>query len=908
MKFRLIITLIVVALPAFGYFLWTAFGGTITNLTLTTNPDLESGLVGHWTFDGPDLLQNAMDKSGSGNTAYLQGFTATTTTPGKIGQALEFDGSNDVVDVLDSSELRLSDGEFTLSAWVYIASTTAQGRAILSKRDASPAVKWSLNIDSVPRFNFVMANPAFQTITDSPTRNLNQWYHVTATYIDADDSLKLYVDGQLSLDASYTESIDATNNAMLNIGFEDTGNSTRFWDGKLDDIRIYNRALSAREVKRLHKLGDTTHINLSLTTNPDLETGLVGHWTFDGKDMGENLVDRSGNGNTGYLVNFTATTTGLGRIGQALQFDGTDDYASTTVSDTVRSVAFWVKPDSTTESVIDFPSAGGTATAFPQVESITTTSFSSAVTTHNVRMPETVNADDLLIMFFSAHKVNTAFTITNPSGWDVQYNQVYSPDSLNQGVAAYVVSATGDEDGAVVDVATSETTTGAAQVYRITSWEGSTSTIESVRATQETDTTADPPSLTPAFGSANYLWIAGAHGQDDDALISSYSTDYTNGTNTASGAGTNAAAEIATARREAAGTSEDPGTITWAEVERHVAFTLNVAPGTAGSSDSSTASIEISSGVATSSGFVSQTVYVDGVNDNSFPDTGWHHVVVTDATGFSVGDLHAGRIGDTYFNGSIDDVRVYDRELSANDVKRLYDLGATTHVNVSLNTNPDLDSGLVGHWTFDGKDVTADDILDRSGQGNHGDFVGGATTSAAVVGKIGQGFQLDGTNDYVDVSGSLISTLAGISTFSVSLWAKADNNQTTGAGFSIRQNDNQSSTLFIIYPYDTNGGNGVRIWFNSASLIDENGVNRADGKWHHFLFVSRSATDHQIFVDGKSAGTSASSKTLPDPLTGVNIGRWYGTTQMFKGSVDDVRIYDRALSATEIKRLYEFGR
>ena len=62
------------------FFTQTTLGSTIINKLITTNPDLESGLVGHWTFDGPDLLENAADRSGQGNTGYLVNFTSTTTS------------------------------------------------------------------------------------------------------------------------------------------------------------------------------------------------------------------------------------------------------------------------------------------------------------------------------------------------------------------------------------------------------------------------------------------------------------------------------------------------------------------------------------------------------------------------------------------------------------------------------------------------------------------------------------------------------------------------------------------------------------------------------------------------------------------------------------------------------------
>ena len=92
-------TLLVIALIAFGYFIYSALGGTTVNVTLKTNPDLESGLVGHWTFDGKDMISNVADVSGQGNHGALQGQTSTTTAIGVIGQALDFDGSDDYVNV-----------------------------------------------------------------------------------------------------------------------------------------------------------------------------------------------------------------------------------------------------------------------------------------------------------------------------------------------------------------------------------------------------------------------------------------------------------------------------------------------------------------------------------------------------------------------------------------------------------------------------------------------------------------------------------------------------------------------------------------------------------------------------------------------------------------------------------------
>jgi hypothetical protein len=129
--------------------------------------------------------------------------------------------------------------------------------------------------------------------------------------------MRLYIDGVLhSQDISVSFAYNGTANAE--IGRSD---GTALWNGAIDDVRIYNRALSADEIKRLYKIGGTARINTSI---PGPTNGLVGYWTFDGKDMsGVQAYDRSGNGNHGTLTNGPMRR--IGKIGQALEFDGSDD-------------------------------------------------------------------------------------------------------------------------------------------------------------------------------------------------------------------------------------------------------------------------------------------------------------------------------------------------------------------------------------------------------------------------------------------------------------------------------------------------------------------------------------------------------------------------------------------------------
>ena len=86
----------------------------------------------------------------------------------------------------------------------------------------------------------------------------------------------------------------------------DFGNDTLPFDGSLDDVRIYNRTLSASEVKQLYLQGSSLKQNITPrkgtnTGTYSLDSGLVGHWTFDGKDTAWNsntTQDKSGQGNT----------------------------------------------------------------------------------------------------------------------------------------------------------------------------------------------------------------------------------------------------------------------------------------------------------------------------------------------------------------------------------------------------------------------------------------------------------------------------------------------------------------------------------------------------------------------------------------------------------------------------------
>lgn len=207
-------------------------------------------------------------------------------------------------------------------------------------------------------------------------------------------------------------------------------------------------------------------------------------------------------------------------------------------------------------------------------------------------------------------------------------------------------------------------------------------------------------------------------------------------------------------------------------------------------------------------------------------------------------------------------------------------------------------------WRFE--DGSGETAVDLSGNGYDLTL---ANTPTWIAGHIGGALNFASASSEkgsTDAAG-LLASLQGLSAFTVAFWARAAGYQAQGPGISIH-NDVDANSLFLFYPYDTNGGNGVRIFYNGAAIIDQNAEpNEAPlDEWNHFAFVSRSATDHEAFVNNASAGTSSTSKSLAATLSDVTIGAW-NDSQFFNGDIDEVLVIGRALSAGELTQLYQWA-
>lgn len=201
-----------------------------------------SGLVAHWKFDEGSGSTTA-DSSGNGNTGTISG--ATWTTSGKYDDALDFDGTNDRVNVSDDDSLDLTTG-LTIAAWVNRGTAGDEYETVVFKNNSGNSdlvyLMYSESNTNQPGIWVNSSNFCKGTGLSTGT-----WIHLAVTYDGS--NLKVFEGGtQVGESCSYTTAIN-TSTGQLSIG----GNSIwgEYFDGIIDDVRIYNRALSASEIQSI---------------------------------------------------------------------------------------------------------------------------------------------------------------------------------------------------------------------------------------------------------------------------------------------------------------------------------------------------------------------------------------------------------------------------------------------------------------------------------------------------------------------------------------------------------------------------------------------------------------------------------------------------------------------------------
>jgi len=269
-------------------------------------------------------------------------------TTGLIRNGATFDGADDYVEITDHGTLDLTT-DLTIAAWIYPLSFGEGSEGSIVDKDFTGA--YALFLDDNPdlagednTIHFNGGNSTVRLIASNNSIKLNQWQHVAVTYDDP--SAIFYINGVATTSISDAGPIP-TNTTDLRIGNDPSAGFT--FDGKIDEVYLYNRALSANEIGRLYNATKKVTVNAPITL--DLTNGLIDYWSFNGQDMSwanaSNTIDRGSNVTSGNTVAMSTTTSVVpGRVGQALNFDNTkSQYVNLQYKNigTTLTYSFWAK-------------------------------------------------------------------------------------------------------------------------------------------------------------------------------------------------------------------------------------------------------------------------------------------------------------------------------------------------------------------------------------------------------------------------------------------------------------------------------------------------------------------------------------------------------------------------------------
>jgi hypothetical protein len=313
--------------------------------------------------------------------------------------------------------------------------------------------------------------------------------------------------------------------------------------------------------------------------------------------------------------------------------------------------------------------------------------------------------------------------------------------------------------------------------------------------------------------------------------------------------------------------------------------------------------------------------------DSILPDTNmWYHIVLTrssstlkfyvngslkDSRSTSapspsyLGTLNGvvgSRGGLQYFKGKLDDIRIYKRVLSLSEIENLYE--ATVCCSECTKNDP-INSSLLLCYPFNGN------ANDESGHNNDG-TVNGATLTSDRFGKANSAYNFDGTNDEITFDPDSLL----LDSYTYSIWINVKANPSSGNIYSYLTIGGNITDQFLALSNNASAGSGIfstglgySSYFASGSTPNRywDSILPDTNMWYHIV-LTRSSSTLKFYVNGSlkdSRPTSAPSPSYLGTLNGVVGSR--GGLQYFKGKLDDIRIYKRILSLSEIENLYDCG-
>lgn len=288
-----------------------------------------TGPVAHWSLDGntdDDSFLGERDGTVHGDPAWA---------PGAVGAGVLLDGDDD--DISMANAIR-TDVSFSVAAWVRLdGDPVVPGGSTAVSQDGELRSGFLLQAWEDGRWQFLLpttdgpGNEGVGGIATSDIRvRQGEWTHLVGVYDSIAGQVLLYVNGQLSVSVPYEDHRNSEGTFRIGRAYWD-GYPLGNWEGAIDEVGIYDRALTASEAKTLASQSNVQ----------------VGHWKFD-EALGSTVVNEV-EGGGGAILTGDASIASDGAVNSAVTLDGVDDYVATdgpaVRTDHGFSVAAWVRLD-----------------------------------------------------------------------------------------------------------------------------------------------------------------------------------------------------------------------------------------------------------------------------------------------------------------------------------------------------------------------------------------------------------------------------------------------------------------------------------------------------------------------------------------------------------------------------------
>jgi len=773
-----------------------------------------SGLIAHYTFSG-----DATDQSGNGNDGTVNGATLTTDRFGNANSAYSFDGVDDYILVNNDATLNFSE-QITVSAWINLNNVGSQDQALVSKGDIG-FIGYLLNVFGTGRTNpgiIEFGSQSFSLIEGVTRVDDNQLHHVVGTYDGA--SLKIFIDGVLDNEQVTSGSL-SVNSGPLYIGAHETGGAqiVRYTNGSIDDIRIYNRALSATEISDLNALESGAFITTWQTTTASESITIP---TFTGEtynytvNWGDGTVESGFTGDASHTYASAGThTVSITESFPRIYFNNSGTNLTKIMTIEQWGNIAWTSMEGAFETCSNLTY---NATDSPDLSEVTSlnqmfraaTLFNGAINSWDVS-----NVTDMRELFRSCPNFNQPLNSWNVSNVTTMVGMFDGSSSFNGDLSSWDVSNVADMEAMFASASSFN--------QPLNSWDMSSVTNMPAMFSNAT-----------SFNQPLASWDVSGNGNFDNVF------------------------QVATAFNQPLNS--------W-----------NVGNGTrmeltfsnASSFDQDLASWNISS-VTTMVGMLDNS----GMSTENYDNTlvGWASL---DAGESQIPtSITLGASGVTYCNG----------ETARNTL-----IG--THSWTISGDTKDCSEYLIAHYTFTG------DATDQSGNGYDG-TVNGATLTTDRFGNANSAYAFDGSSTITFNNTSNVDL--GDET-TVTAWVYSNSysagepefisNGLGSTGFDFKLSTGTSNDAILrTLKVETFGGD-----FLTTSELNLN-------QWYHVAFTYKRNEALTLYVDGMAIGSNTS---VADQAIGISSKSLVSGANGMNGSIDDLAIYSRALSAAEISDLYD---